>query len=621
MADLVHSVGDVGVDPVVLLPGTTTHKDRDLEVRADLIATIYSHIPRSSLGVMAGAVTVCWGMWGQVAHTPLIGWLGAIASVIVWRMCLFHGFDKTVRDAQHVARAERNWTLSTAIHGSIWGSAALFMYVPGSPEYQALLLVALFAISTAAVPLIGRHLPSLYAFVLPVLTPIILRLAIEGSAIRIMLAVISGLVMYGIFLFGRELNRTITESVQRRYENVELIDELTHQKAQAEAARKDADRANRMKTRFLAAASHDLRQPMHALGLFSDSLQRRLVDPEHQALASRICQSVETLEKTFDALLDISRLDAGIVKANRETFALSDLLDQVCGECAPAAVAKGVRLGIAKTSLAVASDPVLVEQILRNLVSNAIRYTNKGKVLVGCRPRSDRVWIEVWDTGIGISEDKQSRIFDEFYQAADRGQREGLGLGLAIVRRMAELLQVRIELRSVPNKGSVFRVELPRAGPADQKPQSRDIASRMACDSLHGKVMLVIDDDPAVLEAMHEVLTSRGAKTVTAASLKCALARLPECGQYPDVIISDFRLSESENGIDAVERIRHELGVTIPALIITGDTAPKRLQMIEASGFHYLPKPVTAERLIAELTTLLDREIDTARVTRPTAQT
>lgn len=297
MTDSERTMSEAVVDPVKSPVVNTPLAPREIEVRADLIATIYSHIPRSSLGVMAGAITVAWGMWGQVAHTPLFGWLGAIATVIVWRMFLYHGFERDVRSAERVTRAERNWTLSTAIHGSVWGSAALFMYVPGSPEYQALLLVALFAISTAAVPLIGRHLPSLYAFVLPVLTPIILRLAVEGSAIRVLLAVISGLVMYGIFLFGREFNRTITESVRRHYENVELIDELTRQKAQAESTRKDADSANLMKTRFLAAASHDLRQPLHALGLFSDSLRRRLTEPEQHALVERICQSVETLEK------------------------------------------------------------------------------------------------------------------------------------------------------------------------------------------------------------------------------------------------------------------------------------------------------------------------------------
>ncbi|MGH8664025.1 MAG: ATP-binding response regulator [Burkholderiales bacterium] len=579
---------------------------RQAQVRADLIASIYSHIPRSSMGVMAGALTVAWGMWGQVLHVALMLWLGAIGAVLVWRLWLHRAFPGQLREEQHIAHWERHWTLSTAVHGAVWGSSAAFMYIPGSPEYQALLLVALFAISTAAVPLIGRHLPSLYAFVLTVLMPIILRLALEGGAVRILLAVISALVMYGIFLFGRELNRTITDSVRRQYENIDLIAQLTEQKAEADAARGEADRANRMKTRFLAAASHDLRQPMHALGLFSDSLRRRIVEPQQRALADRVCESAHALEKTFDALLDISRLDAGIVQANTEPFLLQTLLERVLDDCGSEAAAKAITLRTVRTGLAAHSDPVLVERILRNLVNNAIRYTDRGKVLVGCRARGATVRVEVWDTGVGIAPDKRERIFEEFYQAAERDRREGLGLGLAIVRRMARLLQVELSLQSTLGRGSVFRFALPRCDPAQVVRAQDSAESPAASVSLKQAVVLVIDDDPAVREAMAESLRLWGARAVTAKSLGCALERLPECGRYPDAIVSDFRLGDEHNGLEAVARIRHELGIDVPAMIVTGDTAPRCLRVIQASGLRYLPKPVTPERLLAELQSLVE---------------
>ncbi|MCC6532935.1 MAG: hybrid sensor histidine kinase/response regulator [Burkholderiales bacterium] len=581
---------------------------RERQVRADLIASIYSHIPRSSLGVLAGAVTVAWGMWGQVAHSALLGWLGCIGAVLICRLYLHRAFHRGARDPGQVAYWQRRWTWSTAVHGTIWGSTAVFMYVPGSPEYQALLLVALFAISTAAVPLIGRHLPSLYAFVLAVLLPIIVRLAIEGGAERLLLAIISALVMYGIFLFGAELNRTITESVRRRYENVELIDQLTDQKAQAEAARREADQANLSKTRFLAAASHDLRQPMHALGLFSDSLRRRITDPEQHALADRICQSVEAIEQTFDTLLDISRLDAGVVQPKKTAFRLRDLLDRVQSDCAAEAAAKGLVLRVVTTRLAAYSDPVLVEQVVRNLVTNAIRYTDRGSVLLGCRPRGRWVSVEVWDTGIGIPADKKERIFDEFYQAAERDRREGLGLGLAIVRRVTRLLGAQTSVESSPGKGSVFRFRVPRSErlPAPRNPTGAMLHA--SARSLADAVVLVIDDDPSVLDAMSELLRGWGVRAVAARSLGCALARLPECERYPDAIVSDFRLGQEENGIDAVARIRHELGLAVPAMIVTGDTAPRSLRVIQASGLRCLPKPVTAERLLQELSALLGRD-------------
>jgi len=582
-------------------------EDRELAVRTDLIATIYSHIPRSSLGVSAGALTVAWGMWGQVAHATLVVWLAAIGAVLLWRLALYRAFSGATPDRGRTSLWERRWTLSTAVHGSIWGSGALVMYVPGSPEHQALLLVALFAISTAAVPLIGRYLPSLYAFVLPVLLPIIVRLALEGGAIRVVLAIISALVMYGIFLFGRELNRTITESVRRRYENVTLIEQLTEEKARAEAARKEADRANLMKTRFLAAASHDLRQPLHALGLFSDSLRRRLSDPGQIGLANRVCQSVDALEQTFDALLDISRLDAGVVEPRTVAFSLAPLFERLSNDCGPEAAAKGLTLRTASTRLAVRSDPVLVEQILRNLVTNAIRYTDRGKVLIGCRARGSTVRVEVWDTGIGIAEDKRDRIFDEFYQGAERDRRKGLGLGLAIVRRVTRLLQAKLELCSVPDRGSVFMLELPRCEIAAPTMASGGDSSSSAVPATpQDAVILVIDDDAAVLDAMNDALQSWGMRAVMARSLRCALERLPECDRYPDAIVSDFRLGEDQNGIDAVRRIEHELGMRIPAMIVTGDTAPKSLRVIQESGYRYLPKPVTAERLRAELALLLE---------------
>ena len=583
---------------------------REINVRVDLISSIYSQIPASSLGVLAGALTVIWGMWGQVPHTTLAVWLAAIAAVLLWRLSLRVAFRRASDVYRRVGTWERYWTLSTGIHGSVWGSSALFMYVPGSPEHQALLLIALFALSTAAVPLIGRHLPSLYAFVVTVLAPIIIRLALEGGAIRIMLATISALVMYGIFVFGRELNRTIIDSVRRRYENDALIEQLKEQKAQAEAARREAEETNRMKTRFLAAASHDLRQPLHALGLFSDSLQRRISDPEQKAIAKHIWESVEALEQTFDALLDISRLDAGIVQPKTEAFALMPLFERVAADCAPEAAAKGLELRVHATRLATRSDPVLVEQIVRNLVSNAIRYTDRGRVLIGCRALGPGVRVEVWDTGIGIAEDKRARIFDEFYQADERDRRKGLGLGLAIVRRVAHLLSIPIELESTVGRGSVFRFRLPRCALPSAGKQVAVARPVAAVAPLREAIVLVIDDDGPVLDAMREALRSWGVTAVTARSLPCALARLPECGRYPDAIVSDFRLGQGASGIDAIKRIQYELGVAIPAMIITGDTAPKSLRVIQASGYCFLPKPVTAERLRMQLLKLLDTSGD-----------
>jgi CheY-like chemotaxis protein len=207
---------------------------------------------------------------------------------------------------------------------------------------------------------------------------------------------------------------------------------------------------------------------------------------------------------------------------------------------------------------------------------------------------------------VGIAPDKRERIFDEFYQAADRDRREGLGLGLAIVRRVARLLRIELSLQSTLGRGSVFRFVLARCDPSTASPACEAVEYPVACASLKEAVVLIIDDDPAVRDAMAESLRHWGARAVTAKSLACALERLPECERYPDAIVSDFRLGDEHNGLDAVARIRHELGIDVPAMIVTGDTAPKCLRVIQASGLRYLPKPVTPERLLAELLVLVE---------------
>ncbi len=588
------------------IPALIRNSPRDMQVRADLVRTIYQHIPRSSLGVLAGALTVAWSVWSRIDSHIVFLWLGGIGAVMVWRFTIYRAFPASGPTQDRVTHWERLWTISTGIHGSIWGSSAFLLYVPDSPEHQAVLLVALFAISTAAVPLVVRHLPSLYAFVLTVLAPIIIRLAHEGTDTKIALVVISGLVMYGIFIFGTELNRTITESVRRYYENIDLIAQLTEQTRKAETSRHEADDANRMKTRFLAAASHDLRQPMHALGLFSDSLRRRLREPEERELADRICRSAEAVEETFNALMDVSRLDAGIVDASLQLCSLQSIVERVAQDCAAEAQTKGVDFRCRPTTMGAVSDPVLLERVLRNLAANAVRYTSRGGVLIACRPRGNDVSVEVWDTGIGIADDKHDRIFDEFYQAGARDRREGLGLGLAIVRRLTHILGACISMRSVPGKGSVFKVLLPgRSVVPAFVPSAPTTQTSQRLSVVANTVVLLIDDDTQVLEAMTEAMLGWGIRSVAARSLSRALERLPECERYPDAIVSDFHLGDDENGIDAVRRIRHELGVDVPAMIVTGDTAPQSLRLIRESGLPCLSKPVTADRLLQALGTLV----------------
>ncbi len=359
--------------------------------------------------------------------------------------------------------------------------------------------------------------------------------------------------------------------------------------------------ANRAKSRFLAAASHDLRQPMHALGLFVTQLNSRIKDPENRHLTGRIEAAVSALQGLLDALLDVSRLDAGVVSANLIDFRVNTLLERIENAFAPDATDRGLRFRVARCRLAVHSDPVLLERILINLVANALRYSKSGGILIGCRRRGERVRIEVWDTGVGIAPEHRQAIFQEFYQIGnpERDRQKGLGLGLAIAARLARLLDGRIEVNSVPGRGSVFAVELPRA--EEIRAPATVNAPADTDTRLQGALVLVVDDDTLVCEALAGLMEQWGCTVVAAASGDQALAALAQQARRPDAVLCDYRLPAGETGGDVIRRLRERHGADLPAALITGDTAPERMREAKESGVPLLHKPVQPARLRALL--------------------
>jgi signal transduction histidine kinase len=369
--------------------------------------------------------------------------------------------------------------------------------------------------------------------------------------------------------------------------------------------------ANLAKSRFLAAASHDLRQPLHALNLFVAQLRRETDQAEQARLIERIDASVAAMNELFNALLDISKLDAGVVAPSVSEFPVDHLLKRIEMTFAAAAREKGLRLRVVSSGAFIRSDSILLERILLNLVSNAVRYTVHGSVMVGCRRRGGALRIEVWDSGIGIPEDQRGNIFREFYHlpATERDRSGGLGLGLAIVDRLCRLLNHPIELISRPGRGSRFAVVVPAALPR----WLGEHAPQVAIDQAMGKLVVVIDDDALVLDAMRGVLKNWGCRVVTAGSVAAALGCLAECERTPDLIISDYRLADGNNGIQAIEQLRKLLCAPVPAFLISGDTAPERLREASASGFYLLHKPVLPIQLRATISQLLRERVETER--------
>lgn len=384
----------------------------------------------------------------------------------------------------------------------------------------------------------------------------------------------------------------------RRMRDDRALRRERERRREVEALRETALRAGATRTRLLAAASHDLRQPLQALGLFAEALGRRLSDPAERVLIERIEQSAESLRSMFDALLDLSQLEAGGVAARPLDFALGPLLERIATEAAPSAVARGVALRCAPTRLRVHSDPLLLARIVRNLVTNAIRYTDRGRVLLGARRAGDGVRIEVWDTGRGIPADRRSEVFQEFTRLAPRADVEGLGLGLAIVKGLAETLGHPIGLRSELGRGSCFHVTVTRARHAPEAAPEERTATGLDLDGLR---VVVVDDDRAVREGLVATLESWGCRTLAADCIEKAVAVATSIPGGPDVVVCDLHLGDGEEGPGVIAAIEQATGVRPPALVVSADTGAEHRARLRAAGLPLLTKPVSPARLRAAL--------------------
>jgi signal transduction histidine kinase len=387
-------------------------------------------------------------------------------------------------------------------------------------------------------------------------------------------------------------------SIGLRADKLALLEQLEDETRKAQAAQREAVQANLAKSKFLAAASHDLRQPIHALGLFLEVLSSTSLD-EHQRTVLTHARSVySTSSEMLNTLLDFSRIEAGVVDVQMGAFHLQPLLNKIELEMAPQADVKGLVYRTRETHYAVRSDPALLELIVRNLVSNAIRYTHAGGVLVACRRRGDMVSLEVWDTGIGIPVAQQQDIFQEFHQLGnpERDRNLGLGLGLAIVDGLVHKLGARISVASRPGRGSVFRVGLPSTTEVMLTDVFDPAPIREGTLRLR---VLVIDDDETVRTGMLHLLGRWGCHVMAVESIEDALQAVRL--QRPDVVISDYRLRQQHTGTEAIMAVRHELDDQVPALLITGDTAPERLREACASGIPLLHKPMAPGPLYRKL--------------------
>jgi two-component system, sensor histidine kinase len=489
---------------------------------------------------------------------------------------------------------------ATAGTGLSWGAGSLFLITQYSVELHLWVAVVVSAVIAGSAIAFGSYLPVFYAVLFPALVPHILWPLFQGGTLQYRLGALAALYIGALTVAGRQFNKVFIDALRLRFENLELLDQLRLEKMRAEQANID-------KSRFLAAASHDLRQPVHALAMFVGALQAHELNASLRQLADQMNKSVSALDNLFASLLDISRFDAKVVKVRPQVFPIGWLIERVCHDQRVEARAKGLRFVVHPSSLVVRTDPVLMERVLRNLVSNAVRYTMSGRIVVGCR-RGQFVSVQVWDTGPGIPLEEQRRIFEEFYQLdnPERDRDKGLGLGLAIVKRSAELLGCELSLCSKAGAGSVFKIAIPAASEAPA-----EIINEQAVPPAPavGGLILVVDDEAAVQAAMSSLLSRWGYDVIAAGSAGELLRKTETSSVKPRLIICDYRLGGQENGIAVVRRLQSEYNDNIPALLITGDTAPDRLKDAQASGLPLLHKPVTGARLQAALAKLLSDEL------------
>jgi len=564
---------------------------RALLIEAAKLRAHYRDMPAAVVGsVFIGAFM---GMVLQqgAGWRPVLYWFAAVLIQAVIRYTIYRKFNSSDPPLVDMPRWGLFAVIGCAVSGMVWGLAGLLLYVPDGLNYQFFLAMGLLGVSSASLYATTSFLPAFFAFLYPGTLLAAVPFFMESDAMHFAVGLL--ILMYLPFTtrFALSYHRSFLESIKLRFENIELIDALRKRKDAAEEA-------NIAKSRFLAAASHDLRQPLHALGLFVQALQDSPLQDYEKRMVANVRRSVDSMEELFNALLDISRLDAGVVQPRMTSIPLSTVLERVFFEYEPVARQKGLRLRLAPTTVMVYSDVSLLERIIRNLVVNAVRYTDKGGIVMGCRRRGNRVRIEVWDSGRGIPAGQRLEIFREFYRLQDRddNQHKGLGLGLAIVDRLARLLDHYVDVQSNVGRGSVFALTVPR-GVQEHWLATDVVATAEPTMDLARRRVLVIDDDHSVLEGMATLLRGWHCDVVTASTGEEMRAKLPGLRSVPDLIVSDYRLQGDSNGIEVIEMLREEFNKDIPALLITADTAAERVRDAEANGLPILHKPLNPKRL------------------------
>ncbi|NDP38622.1 MAG: response regulator [Rhodoferax sp.] len=574
----------------------------DGRVLVQQLHLMLSNVRTTVLPVFVVSLCIVWTLSTESNAMYLRLWAGAIIlSNLNWFRYAQRQLASGLTQAQ-APQVVRTLTVINLVGGSLWGSLVWITFDTVTLAGGVLVFALMAGMAAGAVSTQGPILRLYLAFLLSQMVVVVSKLWFMSDPAQWSLGGV--IILYALVMLGQAANlaRLVRSAIDLRFENQELLEKLRQESALSKAAQREAEQANAAKSKFLAAASHDLRQPIHAQGLFLEVLSRSELSPQQRELLASASAASEASAEMLNTLLDFSRIEAGVVEPQVRAFGVQTLLNKIEREFVQQADAKGLDYRSRESALVLRSDPALIEMILRNLISNAIRYTVHGGLLVTCRQRAGEAVLEVWDTGIGIEPAQQREVFREFHQLGnpERDRRKGLGLGLAIVDGLARTLGHPLSLNSKMQQGSVFRLVVPIT--TATVPLEPALPEQSNHARLNVRVLL-IDDEESVRAGMMHLLQDWGCVCEVAASIEeaLALARI----HAPEVVISDYRLREQRTGVEAIQALRALLGDALPALLITGDTAPDRLREALASGITLLHKPVPPSHLYRGLVTAL----------------
>ncbi len=561
-------------------------------LRAEQLHTHYQQLPAMIIAPALGALFTAWVLWDAVNTSYLKIGLAAILSISLIRIFLYRKYFSCVRKNE----PQQLWhvlAISLALlSGCIWGSTAIFLYPPLQADYEVYMLVLLALVPVAPMAALAVYMPAFYVYYLPCIAPFVITLGLQEGRAEKMTALLLLMMSGAIITFANKYAAMLTEAIRLRLQLAEQTKQL--------------EQAAIMKTRFLAAASHDLRQPVHAMGLFIASLQSQCQELQQNKLFTQIAQSILVLRRMLDTMLDISRLDAGIIEVHQQYFKLSELMNRLRDEFAPLAAAQGLEFHYIKSRQIVNTDPVLLERILRNLLTNALKYTQHGRILFGCRRCGENIKIQVCDTGTGIPLTQLENIFIEFIRLENNAsqQDQGMGLGLSISQRLTVLLQHSLTVTSQESRGSIFSLSLPCRQRSTELISINRINHPVTHPDLHQWQVIIVDDDDAVCLGMTTLLTQWHARVIAATNIDELSKKLQKLPQAPDLLITDYRLAQGVTAKNIIRIVNDKFKQAIPTIIITGDTTPARIREAHNAGQTLLHKPVDPDKLKACINSL-----------------